>query len=67
MTASLWIRRAHRALSLAFTAGAVVNVAAWGRVDRADWIGFVAVVPLALLLLSGLVLFVLPYAARRRG
>ncbi len=35
--------------------------------DYAPWVGFLAVAPLALLLPTGLYLFVLPYAAKWRS
>jgi hypothetical protein len=64
------IRLAHRWLSMAFTVGVVLNfaaIAAWGQDPSAAWVGFLAAVPLALLLPTGLYLFLLPYAARWRS
>jgi hypothetical protein len=62
-----WIRQTHRWLSIAFTAGVVTYMVVMTRGQPAAWVGLLALVPLILLLLSGLYLFVLPYAARRRG
>jgi hypothetical protein len=62
-----WIRQTHRWLSIVFTLAVIVNVAAQMRKVEELWIGLLALVPLILLLLSGLYLFVLPYALRRRG
>jgi hypothetical protein len=62
-----WIRQAHRWLSIAFTVGVIVNVVALSRKEPAVWVGLLALLPLALLLFTGLYLFVLPYAARWRG
>jgi hypothetical protein len=62
-----WIRQSHRWLSIAFTVAVIVNIAAMGMEEPAVWVGFLALPPLALLLFSGLYLFVLPYATRRRG
>jgi hypothetical protein len=62
-----WIRQIHRWLSIAFTLAAIVNAVAVARGQYANWLGLLAGVPLVLLLLSGLYLFALPYAARWRG
>ena len=61
------IRQIHRWLSIAFTLAAVANVIAMMQERQAVWVGLLALFPLILLLLSGLYLFVLPYAARWRG
>ena len=62
-----WIRQAHRWTSIAFTVAVIVNIVAMMRKDPPVWVGLLALFPLVLLLLSGLYLFVLPYAARRRS
>ena len=62
-----WVRQAHRWLSLTFTAGVIINIIAMTRDKSADWIGFLALLPLALLLITGLYLFARPYAAQWRG
>jgi hypothetical protein len=62
-----WIRQIHRWLSIAFTVAVIVNIVAVVRGDYADWVGLLAVAPLALLLLTGLYLFVLPYVTKRRS
>ena len=62
---SLWIRQLHRWLSMAFTVGVIVNFFAWRQPEPpAGWITAMALLPLALLLLSGLYLFALPYIRR---
>lgn len=63
------IRQAHRWLSIAFTAAVILNIVAMGQGAQAVWVGLLALLPLILLLLSGLYMFVLPYVARgrRRG
>ena len=61
------IRQAHRWLSIAFTVAVMVNVAGMMQGIQAVWVGVLALLPLILLLLSGLYLFVLPYAARWRS
>ena len=60
-----WIRKVHRWLSVAFTAAAALNLLALARQAQALWIGLLALVPLVLLLATGLYLFVLPHALRR--
>jgi hypothetical protein len=62
-----WFRQIHRWVSIAFTAAVIVNVVALLRQESAVWVGLLALLPLALLLVTGLYLFVLPYAARWRG
>ena len=63
MNWSAWIRRFHRWLSIAFTVAAIINIIALGQKEPALWIGLMALLPLVLLLVTGLYLFVLPYAA----
>jgi intracellular septation protein A len=62
-----WVRQIHRWLSIAFTLAVIVNIVALMRAEQAVWVGFLALLPLALLLLTGLYLFVLPYAAKRHS
>ena len=62
-----WVRQIHRWLSIAFTVAVVVNIAALVQEEPAVWIGLLALLPLALLLLTGLYLFVLPYATKWRS
>jgi hypothetical protein len=67
MNVNQWIRQIHRWLSIAFTAGVVTYIVAMstGQGQPAAWIGLLALVPLILLLATGLYLFVLPYVRRR--
>jgi hypothetical protein len=67
MNWSTWIRQLHRWLSIAFTAAVIVNIVALVQKEPAVWVGLLALLPLALLLCTGLYLFVLPYAAKWRG
>lgn len=60
------IRQTHRWLSLAFTVAVVINMVALARGSTATWVGFLALPPLLVLLFTGLYLFFLPYAVRRR-
>ena len=61
------LRQFHRWCSIAFTVAVIANIVAMMRQEQAMWVGALALVPLALLLLTGLYLFVLPYAAKWRG
>jgi heme A synthase len=63
-----WVRQIHRWLSMAFTVTVIVTFIALAQEEPLVWVSYVPLFPLALLFLSGLYLFVLPYAARwRRG
>lgn len=62
-----WIRQLHRWLSILFTLAVIVNIIALMQQVQAFWIGLLALIPLILLLLSGLYLFALPYVARSRS
>lgn len=62
-----WIRQAHRWLSIAFTLAVIANFVALARDERAVWIGVMALIPLFLLLASGLYLYVLPHARKWRS
>jgi hypothetical protein len=70
MSWSTGVRQTHRWLSMAFTATVIANFVALG-VGRGRqppaWITYAPLLPLALLLATGLYLFVLPYATRWRG
>jgi hypothetical protein len=48
-------------------ANLVVNFVLVGQEQVALWVGLFTLLPLVLLLVTGLYLFVLPYAVRRRG
>jgi heme A synthase len=61
-----WIRQIHRWLSIAFTVAVIANLVALLQERQALWIGLLALLPLVLLLLTGLYLFVLPYAGKWR-
>ncbi len=69
MNWSKWIRQTHRWLSIAFTLTVIANFVALaqGTGMPSPWVTYSPLLPLALLLLTGLYLFALPYVARRRG
>ncbi|MEV0622604.1 hypothetical protein AB0I81_55455 [Nonomuraea sp. NPDC050404] len=64
---SKWIRQSHRWLSIAFTATVLVAIVAVTQEEPAMWVFYLPLFPLILQLLTGLVLFVLPYTAKRRA
>ena len=66
MNWNTWLRQAHRWLSIAFTVAVIVNTVALVQNRQAVWVGLLALAPLALLLLTGLYMFVLPYVVRWR-
>ena len=61
-----WIRRTHRWLSIAFTLTVVANFAAMTQGTPPAWITCSPLLPLFLLLFSGLYLFLQPHVARWR-
>ena len=62
-----WVRQTHRWLSIAFTVAVIVNGIAVAQGKYANRLGLMAVAVLALLLFTGLYLFVLPYVAKWGG
>jgi hypothetical protein len=62
-----WVRQIHRWLSIAFTVTVIVTFVALAQKKPAIWVSYVPLLPLALLLVTGLYLFVLPYAAKWRS
>lgn len=67
MNWSKWIRQTHRWLSIVFTVIVVAIFAALGLEKQpAEWVYFLPLFPLALMLLTGLYLFALPYASKSR-
>ncbi len=61
-----WVRQFHRWTAVAFTASVVATVVALAQEEPVVWVSYVPLLPLALLFLTGLYLFVLPYVTRRR-
>jgi len=62
---SNWIRQIHRWLSIIFTATVLANFAAMALGTPPGWVVYAPLLPLFLLLFTGLYMFVLPYVARR--
>ena len=65
---SKWVRQAHRWMSLAFMIiVAAIFVAMGAGKEPAEWVFFLPLIPLALLMLTGLYMFCLPYGALWRS
>ena len=62
-----WVRQTHRWLSMVFTVAVIVNIIAVVQGKYTFRVGLLAVFPLALQLITGLHLFVLPYVTKWRG
>ena len=62
-----WVRQTHRWLAIVFTVSVVVTFVALRQEKPLVWVSYVPLFPLALLAVTGLYLFVLPYAARWRS
>jgi hypothetical protein len=64
---SKWVRQIHRWLSIAFTVAVIVTFIALAQKEPIVWVSYVPLLPLALLMLTGLYMFVLPYATKWRS
>jgi cytochrome b len=62
-----WVRQTHRWLSIAFTVAVIVNGNSVAQGKYTSRLGLMVVAVLALLLFTGLYLFVLPYAVKWGG
>ena len=62
-----WIRQVHRWLSIVFTLTVMANFAAMTQGQPPAWVTYSPLPPLALLLFTGLYLFVLPYVTPGRS
>ncbi|AQZ67018.1 unnamed protein product [[Actinomadura] parvosata subsp. kistnae] len=67
MRSSKWVRQSHRWLSVAFTVTVLAAMVAVSREEPAMWVVYLPLFPLVLQFLTGLFLFVLPYASKRRA
>jgi len=64
---NIWVRQTHRWLSMIFTAVVTAIFVALGAgIQLVQWVFFLPLALLALLALTGLYLFVLPYVAKGR-
>ena len=67
LNSNKWVRQTHRIVSIVFTLTVIANFVAMTQGQPPAWVTYSPLPPLALLLLSGLYLFALPYLARRRS
>lgn len=67
MNPSKWIRQLHRWLSIIFTLTVIVTFVALAQPEPMVWVSYTPLAPLALLLISGLYMFALPYVVKWRG
>lgn len=67
MNWSKYIRQCHRWLAIFFTGTVVANFVAMALGTPPMWLVYLPLLPLFLLLFTGLYMFMLPYAARWRG
>ena len=67
MNCNTWIRQIHRWLSIVFTLTVIANLIAMALGKPPSWIVYSPLPVLFLLMFTGLYMFVLPYAARRRS
>jgi hypothetical protein len=69
MNWSHWVRQFHRWVSIAFSLAVIANIVALsvGQGQPPALVTYSPLLPLFLLLFTGLYLFVLPYVTRRRG
>ena len=62
-----WVRQIHRWLAMTFTVTVIVTFVALAQEEPVVWVSYVPLLPLALLLITGLNLFVMPYTAKWRA
>ncbi len=62
-----WIRQFHRWVAIVFTVTVIVTFIALAQERPVVWISYIPLLPLALLLVTGLYLFALPYVGRWRS
>lgn len=67
MNWNTWIRQFHRWVAIAFTLSVIVTFIALAQEKPVVWVSYVPLLPLALLVVTGLYLFALPYVARWRS
>jgi hypothetical protein len=62
-----WVRQIHRWLAIGFTVSVIATFVALAQEEPVVWVSYVPLLPLALLLFTGLYMFALPHAARWRS
>jgi hypothetical protein len=66
VTGNKWIRQIHRWLAIIFTVTVIVTFVALAQQDPIVWISYTPLLPLVLLLGTGLYLFAVPYTTKWR-
>ncbi len=64
---NIFIRQFHRWTSVVFVLAVVATAIALAQPQPIVWMSYVPLLPLALLALTGIYMFILPYAAKLRG
>ena len=64
MSWSQWIRQAHRWVAIAFAVTVIANFVAMSQGQPPAWVTYSPLLPLFVLLVTGLYMFVLPYVKR---
>jgi hypothetical protein len=64
---SRFIRQSHRWIAFAFMLVVIANFIALGFGYQAEWLYYLPLPPLFLLMASGIYLWVLPYLSKRRA
>ena len=67
MNWNVWVRQFHRWISIAFTVTVIANFVAMALGEPPAWVVYSPLLPLFLLLSTGLYMFVLPYATKWRS
>ncbi len=63
---SKWIRQFHRWISALFVLTIIITTVALAQPEPIVWVSYIPLIPLFLLLATGVYMFVLPYAQRWR-
>ena len=61
------IRQLHRWISMLFVATIIITMVALAQPEPIVWVSYIPLLPLFLLLATGIYMFVLPYAQRWRS
>ena len=62
-----WVRQFHRWMSVVFVVTVIITFIALAQERPVVWVSYVPLFPLAMLAVTGVYLFALPYAAKWRG
>ncbi len=64
---SRFVRQFHRWVSALFVVTVIATTIALAQKEPVMWMSYVPLLPLALLAITGIYLFALPYMTKRRG